>query len=60
MGWLSKLLGEGCDGPPERAHKMGRNEKCWCGSNKKYKQCHHASDRRYFSKELAAACKSGG
>jgi preprotein translocase subunit SecA len=20
--------------------KMGRNERCWCGSGKKYKYCH--------------------
>ena len=23
-----------------RARKLGRNEKCWCGSDKKYKHCH--------------------
>lgn len=24
--------------------KLGRNDSCWCGSNKKYKQCHEAFD----------------
>lgn len=24
--------------------KLGRNDKCWCGSGKKYKQCHQAFD----------------
>lgn len=24
--------------------KLGRNDACWCGSNKKYKACHMASD----------------
>lgn len=24
--------------------KLGRNDKCWCGSGKKYKQCHERSD----------------
>ncbi len=24
--------------------KIGRNEKCWCGCGKKYKQCHERSD----------------
>ncbi len=24
--------------------KIGRNEKCWCGSGRKYKTCHEASD----------------
>ena len=26
--------------------KLGRNDKCWCGSGKKYKQCHYAMDER--------------
>ena len=25
---------------PKRVKKIGRNEPCWCGSGKKYKQCH--------------------
>lgn len=25
-------------------YKIGRNEKCWCGSGRKYKACHEASD----------------
>ncbi|MFC1978553.1 SEC-C metal-binding domain-containing protein [Chloroflexota bacterium] len=25
--------------------KIGRNEPCWCGSNKKYKNCHFESDQ---------------
>jgi preprotein translocase subunit SecA len=28
---------------PEMAHKLGRNDKCWCGSGKKYKHCHGAA-----------------
>ncbi|MBS1856331.1 MAG: SEC-C domain-containing protein [Acidobacteria bacterium] len=24
--------------------KLGRNDPCWCGSGKKYKKCHLASD----------------
>lgn len=24
--------------------KLGRNDKCWCGSGKKYKQCHERKD----------------
>ncbi|SFA98728.1 methionyl aminopeptidase [Acetitomaculum ruminis DSM 5522] len=24
--------------------KLGRNDKCWCGSGRKYKQCHEAFD----------------
>ncbi len=26
-------------------HDIGRNDPCWCGSGKKYKQCHYKSDR---------------
>ena len=26
--------------------KLGRNDKCWCGSGKKYKQCHQALDEK--------------
>lgn len=26
--------------------KMGRNEKCWCGSNKKWKNCHSEKDKK--------------
>ena len=26
--------------------KLGRNDKCWCGSGKKYKQCHQAFDEK--------------
>ena len=26
--------------------KIGRNDKCWCGSGKKYKACHMSFDNR--------------
>lgn len=29
-----------------RNEKLGRNDKCWCGSGKKYKQCHYAMDEK--------------
>lgn len=29
--------------PPKR--KIGRNERCWCGSGKKYKKCHYERDK---------------
>jgi preprotein translocase subunit SecA len=28
------------------AHKPGRNDPCWCGSGKKYKDCHWLSDMK--------------
>lgn len=32
--------------------KLGRNDKCWCGSGKKYKSCHMAIDDRIHYYEL--------
>ncbi|MEK7634102.1 MAG: preprotein translocase subunit SecA [Patescibacteria group bacterium] len=29
------------DKPITKQHKLGRNDKCWCGSGKKYKKCHY-------------------
>jgi tetratricopeptide (TPR) repeat protein len=29
-------------------HKLGRNERCWCGSGLKYKRCHFDADRSVF------------
>ena len=31
--------------------KIGRNDPCWCGSGRKYKQCHEAFDRKITSFE---------
>ena len=33
--------------------KFGRNENCWCGSGKKYKQCHYAMDEKIESYAIA-------
>ncbi|NTU80643.1 MAG: hypothetical protein HGA45_14910 [Chloroflexales bacterium] len=30
--------------PPPPAPKLGRNDPCWCGSGRKYKQCHLPTD----------------
>jgi preprotein translocase subunit SecA len=35
--------------PARAAKKPGRNDPCWCGSGKKYKDCHWRSDRRVAS-----------
>lgn len=32
--------------------QLGRNEKCWCGSGRKYKQCHRAADERIAGYKL--------
>ncbi len=31
---------------PELPPELGRNEPCWCGSGKKYKNCHLERDER--------------
>ncbi len=38
--------GETAPQPHRAADKPGRNDPCWCGSGKKYKDCHWRSDRR--------------
>ena len=30
----------------KKFEKIGRNDPCWCGSGKKYKQCHEAFDKK--------------
>ena len=32
--------------------KIGRNDPCWCGSGKKYKQCHAGIDDKIRKYEL--------
>ena len=34
---------------------LGRNDSCWCGSGRKYKNCHLHSDDRKRSAERASA-----
>jgi uncharacterized protein YecA (UPF0149 family) len=45
-------------GPQPPAVLPGRNEPCWCGSNKKYKACHMQQDeaRRELNAERKRAC----
>jgi hypothetical protein len=37
------------------AHTLGRNDQCWCGSGKKYKKCHLASDAQNRVEQSFAA-----
>jgi len=53
MSLLRKLFRS----PPDYAQQMGRNEPCWCGSGKKYKQCHHDSDQKHFARVRSAECR---
>jgi SEC-C motif len=58
MGLFRKMFGIP-EPPPDRARTLKRNQDCWCGSGEKYKRCHHDSDHAYFSRELAATCRTG-
>ncbi len=40
-----------CDGEKEM-EKLGRNDYCWCGSGKKYKNCHMELDEKIHHYEL--------
>ncbi|MEE4270770.1 MAG: SEC-C metal-binding domain-containing protein [Thermoanaerobaculales bacterium] len=45
-------------GPEETAiPNLKRNDRCWCGSGKKYKACHQAEDDRKRSAQRASATK---
>jgi uncharacterized protein YecA (UPF0149 family) len=45
-------------GPEERPiPNLKRNDRCWCGSGKKYKACHQADDDRRRSALRAATAK---
>jgi uncharacterized protein YecA (UPF0149 family) len=55
MSFWKKLF-SGEQVPPESAKQLSRNNPCWCGSEKKYKQCHFETDRRYFVGKQNEAC----
>ena len=45
-------------GPEEQEiPNLKRNDRCWCGSDKKYKACHQASDDRKRAAQRTAAAK---
>jgi len=46
-------------GPPAGV-RLGRNDICWCGSGKKYKNCHLASDERKRASQRASAVSGAG
>jgi hypothetical protein len=50
--FLSRLIPEKKT-PPKN---LGRNERCWCGSGKKYKYCCYEKDQKYFAAERAKQC----
>lgn len=42
---MFKILKRTAKPEPETLAQLGRNEPCWCGSGKKYKQCHMVKDQ---------------
>jgi SEC-C motif len=38
---------------------LGRNDRCWCGSGRKYKICHQAVDDRRRSAALSTPRSAG-
>jgi hypothetical protein len=38
---------------------LGRNDRCWCGSGRKYKICHQAADDRKRSATIIATRPAG-
>jgi uncharacterized protein YecA (UPF0149 family) len=45
-------------GPEEQEiPNLKRNDRCWCGSEKKYKACHQAADDRKRAANRAASSK---
>ncbi len=51
---LGALLSSRDEGMPQKL--PGRNEPCWCGSNKKYKKCHEPLDHRKTANACSMNC----
>jgi uncharacterized protein YecA (UPF0149 family) len=54
MGVLEALKKVVVGTPPTPIPKLGRNQECWCGSGKKYKQCHMRKDEQARRARAAA------
>ncbi len=55
MRFLDFLTGKRRPNP-----NLDPNDPCWCGSAKKYKNCHLSRDERKRSRMRALTCKSSG
>ena len=53
MGWLDKFRG------PQPDYTLGRNDRCWCGSGKKYKHCHLQADQKKRAAAIEKSCHTG-
>ena len=67
MQWFKNLFSSRPPAAPKASGQSykgkvpGRNEPCWCGSGKKYKQCHIRTDtaERVEAQFVAMAAKQG-
>lgn len=59
MGFFKNIMGRRASSrdvdpaPPDK--RPGRNEPCWCGSGRKYKKCHMATDEEYLARQRPVA-----
>jgi len=54
MGFLERFFKQQ---PPESAKKLDRNDPCWCGSDKKYEECHYEADKNFFAQTDRDGCR---
>ncbi len=54
-GAIQAIAGNGGSAAPDSAKNLGRNDPCWCGSGKKYKDCHWDADHRPGAAQAPAA-----
>jgi uncharacterized protein YecA (UPF0149 family) len=58
MNALKKVI---LGSPETPIPNLGRNERCWCGSGRKYKTCHlDQDDRRRAAARAAAQSQKAG
>jgi uncharacterized protein YchJ len=59
MGFVKSVMGFFTpEGEKRPVQDLGRNDACWCGSGRKYKQCHLQEDQKKL-KNYAADCLNG-
>jgi uncharacterized protein YecA (UPF0149 family) len=57
MGLLTNVLDYFAPKEEQPVRNLGRNDPCWCGSGRKYKNCHLREDEKKL-KNYAANCVS--
>jgi len=59
VGGSSQVTSQPKHQAPPGSHKRGRNDPCWCGSGKKYKDCHLREDQRAGKTSYISDKKNG-